>query len=269
MGLNATLATAGRSLEVFSAGVQVAGQNIANASTPGYIREELQLEAAPPYRAGNLIFGTGVLAAGVQQQIDLFLETRLHTATSNLEASRARESIFQQLEGELRELGEQDLSTSLNRFLGALQDLTNQPELAVNRQLVIAAGRQLAADIVALRSQIDALREQQTLKVDLLVAEANELVDEIARLNPQIVQLEAAGLRDSDAGALRTQRYIALNRLSEIIPIRFVERPDGSVEVFSGSDFLILGGTVQHLETTTGVDRGVLVQTVQLSRTNS
>jgi flagellar hook-associated protein 1 FlgK len=146
MGLNAALAMAGRSLEVFSAGVQVAGQNIANAATPGYIREELLLEAAPPYRRGELVFGTGVLAVGIQQQIDLFLETRLHAANSNLKASQVRESIFQQLEAELRELGDQDLSTSLNRFLGALQDLVNQPELAANRQLVITQGRQLAAD---------------------------------------------------------------------------------------------------------------------------
>jgi flagellar hook-associated protein 1 FlgK len=43
MGLNATLAMASRSLQVFATGIEVAGQNIANAGTPGYIREELVL----------------------------------------------------------------------------------------------------------------------------------------------------------------------------------------------------------------------------------
>ena len=265
MSLNTSLVTAGRTLEVFSAGVQVAGHNIANASTPGYIREELQLAAAPPYRRGALLLGTGVLALGVQQQIDLLLESRIHTTNSSLQASRTRETAFQQLEAELRELGAEDLSTSLNRFLGALQDLANQPELVTNRQLVIEQGRQLASDIQALRARLDDLHAAQDVQVGLLVNEANSLIDDIARLNPQIIELEAAGLRDSDAGALRTQRYDALNRLSEIIPIRFIERPDGSVEVFSGSDFLILGNTTQHLVT----NGSGSVQSVELSETHA
>ena len=48
MGLNATLMTAGRSLELFTAGIQVAGQNVANANTPGYVREELGLGTNTP-----------------------------------------------------------------------------------------------------------------------------------------------------------------------------------------------------------------------------
>ena len=59
MGLNGALATASRSLEVFTAGINVAGQNIANANTPGYIREELLLDPADPFQSGQLIFGTG------------------------------------------------------------------------------------------------------------------------------------------------------------------------------------------------------------------
>jgi len=39
MGLSAALAAAGQSLEVYSTGLQVAGQNIANANTPSYIRD--------------------------------------------------------------------------------------------------------------------------------------------------------------------------------------------------------------------------------------
>ena len=41
MGLTASLYTAGQSLELFSAGIQVAGQNVANANSPNYVRERL------------------------------------------------------------------------------------------------------------------------------------------------------------------------------------------------------------------------------------
>ena len=86
MSLNGTLSTAGRSLEVFSAGVQVTGENIANSSTPGYIREEIILETGGSYSNGNLLFGIGVLGQGVQQQIDLYLEGRLYSATTDAAA---------------------------------------------------------------------------------------------------------------------------------------------------------------------------------------
>ena len=37
-GLNAALSAAGTALDVFSAGIQVGGNNIANANDPNYIR---------------------------------------------------------------------------------------------------------------------------------------------------------------------------------------------------------------------------------------
>jgi flagellar hook-associated protein 1 FlgK len=140
MGLNATLATAARSLEVYSAGIHVAGQNISNANTPGYIREELLLEAGQPYKKGGLVFGTGVLAAGIVQQIDSFLETRIHGANSDFSASEAKDAIYKQLEGEIRELSGDDLSTALNDFLATINNLMNQPESAALRQIAVQEG---------------------------------------------------------------------------------------------------------------------------------
>ena len=101
MGLNAALGIASRSLEVFTAGINVAGQNIANAQTEGYIREQLKLEPSSPYARGTLIFGTGVSVGGIEQQIDLFLERRVHNANSDFAAADARNQIYRQLELEL------------------------------------------------------------------------------------------------------------------------------------------------------------------------
>jgi len=269
MGLNAALGVAGRALEVFTAGIQVSGQNIANANTPGYIREELLLDPAYPYRKGSLVFGTGVSASGIVQQIDLFLETRIHAANSDYTASHARESIYLQLEAQVRELGDEDLSTAFNNFLATIDEAVNQPESIPLRQLVIQQGTELANDIASLRLRIDELRKAQTVRIDQLVSEANDLIRRVDDLNGKIARVESGGLLGSDAGALRTERYNALNRLSEIIPIRFREREDGGVDVFTGSDFLILTGAYQQLETFTTADRNVLIQNIRLSRTGT
>ncbi len=248
MALNATLATAGQTLDVFSAGIQVAGQNVSNASTPGYIREELLLDPGITYRSGSLILGTGVTATGVQQQIDQFLEQRIHAANADASSATVKNSIYKQLEGEIQELSDKDLSTSFSNFLDAVQNLSAQPESTATRDLMVKQGSQMASEIRSLYQRVDDVRQSQTDRATGLVNEANDLIGQIDKLNKQIVKLESAGLSTSDAGAARSERYQALTRLSEILPIRYREQANGSVDVFTDSDYLVLSGSTQQLE---------------------
>lgn len=215
------------------------------------------------------MFGTGVVAVGIQQQIDVFLETRIHTANSDASASAARDSIFRQLQSEIAELGDSDISTSVNDFLATLNDLANQPESAALREVVVREGQQLASELSLLRSNLDQLRQAQTVKVDTLVSEANRLITEIENLNLGITRAESAGLSLSDAGALRSRRYQALNRLSEIIPIKYRENSNGSIDLFSGDSYLILTGQSQRLKTVERSAGTVIVQDVVFTKTES
>ncbi len=267
MALNAALATASRALELFSTGVQVSANNIANANSPGFIREELKIDPSHPFQRGRLILGSGAQATSVKQVIDQYLEKRIHSASSNASASAARQEIYAQLEAQLRELGDTDLSTRLSEFTAAINEVVNQPELSPLRRSVIEEGRLLVQSITDLRSRVDDIRRAQSTRIDDTVAEANNLIDEIQTLNRQISLQESNGLLSSDAGALRANRYEALNRLSEIIPVRYEERANGVVEVFSGSDYVILGSEKQHLVTTVSVDRGVAVQEIRFDQT--
>jgi flagellar hook-associated protein 1 FlgK len=269
MGLNAALGIAGRALEVFSAGIQVAGQNIANATTPGYIRENLLLGTGPPYQAGQLVLGTGVMAQGIVQQIDQFLQVRIHAANSDVGAADARNQIYAELQARINELGDDDLSTQVSDFLAALSGVANQPESEALRVQAVSQGAQLATFIGQLRGQIDEQRQAEDVQVQAKVDRANELIEQIVNLNPQISKLESSGLLRSQAGALRDQRYQALGELSEIIPIRYQELGNGAVDVFSGSDFLILTGKYQQLETVAFADRKVAVDNVRLSVTGT
>lgn len=269
MGLNGILYTAGRSLETFSAGIQVAGQNVSNANTPGYVREHLHVGTSAPYQSNGLLFGTGANAIGIRQQIDLFLEQQLHAANSDMHASLARVEGYTQLQLILGELGSNDLSSRLNQFLGTINEVVNQPELLSNRQQVTQVGDQLAWTINTMRSQLDRARQSTNSTVQGTVNEANELIQQIATLNKQIVQMESAGLLKSDAGGLRTERLTALNRLSEIMPIQVRMHDNGMIDVHTGSNVLILNDTVNLLETYQVSDRGVPVDQVRFARTQN
>ena len=53
------------------------------------------------------------------------------------------------------------------------------------------------------------------------------------------------------------------------MPIQFDERSDGTVDVRTPSDYLILAGSFQHLTTSTSIDRGVNVTSVRLESTGT
>lgn len=269
MGLTASLLTAGRSLEIYTAGIQVAGSNVANANTPGYVREDLYLGTAAPYQSGGFIFGSGVKVNGIRQQIDLHLESQIHLANADANSAAARQNGYNQLELILSELGGQDLSTKLNEFTASVNEVINQPELIANRQMVIQQGENLAGIILSTREQLDRVRSGVTAEINSLAEEANGLIDQISSLNLRIIQMESAGLQQNDAGGLRTDRLSAINRLSEIIPVRVVEASNGKVDLFSGSDYLIIEGTIQHLETYQTTDRGVPINNLRFSATQA
>ena len=161
------------------------------------------------------------------------------------------------------------MSSRFSSFLAAINDVANQPEQLPLRNSIISEGELLVADITSLRTRVDQLRTGQTVRIENLVDEANNLIDEIADLNLKITKQESNGLLASEAGGLRTQRYDALNRLSEIIPTRFIEQPNGNVDVYSGSEYVLFSGHRQHIETATIEDRGVDVEVVQFTQTHS
>lgn len=269
MSLNGTLATAASSLNLFSLGIQVSGNNIANANTPGYVRSHLEIASSPPYRLGNLLIGTGAYAAGIHQDVDQHLDSRIQAANGDFFLSNALGDAYKQLEDALQSLGDNNISANIGQFVGSLQAVVNQPENTALRAVTIDQAQSFADNIRLLRTRIGQLQEAQTQKITETVEQANQLIDTIQKLNPQISEIEANGLAANDAGALRSQRSEALNQLSQLIAIRTQERPDGGVEVFSGSDFLILGGSSQKLETVPVSANGVITLHVQTSATHA
>ena len=267
MSLTSALSTASRSLEVFSAGIQVAGNNIANSSTPGYVRENLVLSSAFPSKRGNLIFGNGVSADGIRQQIDRYLEKRIQSSNGDLSGAKARQQIYKQLESTLQTFGDSSLANEFQTLLSRINDLVSQPESGATREIVVRQGEQFAEAVRNLRGRIDDVRSALGVKVNDLVSEANRLIDEVHEINPKITSLESAGLLQSDASGLRNQRLAALSRLSEILPINTVEYSNGQMDVFLGTEHLVLVSSVHHLETVAAADRGTAIANVRVAET--
>ena len=264
MTLLGTIQNANNALIAAQLGLQVAGNNIANANTPGYIRQRLVQSPAPLQKVGTLLLGLGVQVDGVQQVIDKFLAERLRNATSDLAAGEAQANTYAQLESLINELGDNDLSTALTSFFGSLHDVLNQPESAAVRNVAVQEGRALAEQIRRLDQQVRTAHQDVNQQIAGMANEINDLLAEIADLNLKIVSAEGGTVSPSDAVGLRDQREIALAKLAEITDIRSIEQPTGDVTVFSGGEFLVNLGIHRTIEVVHSADDGLGIAELQI-----
>lgn len=269
MSLFSSLQISSNSLLATQVGLQVVGNNIANANTPGYTRQEVVYQPAPTQLIGNLPLGLGVQIKGIIQQTDQFIGERLRAAISDVENTESQKQTFLQLESIVGELGDTDLSTSLNRFFGSIHDVLNQPEDLAVRNLAGLQGKRLAEDIVRLDTRVRQVRKDVNESVASTAADINRLTDEVAKLNVQIVAMESGSTGASDAGGLRDQRNLVLSDLSKIVGIRVVEQESGAVTVFSNGDYLVFDGDSRPVTVDYHEDRGLPVATINIADSDS
>ncbi|MCR4412486.1 MAG: flagellar hook-associated protein FlgK [Thermoguttaceae bacterium] len=269
MSLFGSIRLAANTLRADQIAMQVIGQNIANANTPGYIREETVLTPAPTQRMGNLLLGLGVRVEAVIQKIDLFLEGRLRGAVSEKASAEAQEEAYVNLEQIIGELSETDLSTALTGFFNSISEVLNQPENVSVRNLAVLNGVTLTEQIRSLSSRVAQVRSDVNARIVTIADDINRLTEEIARLNVQIAETEGGDVSTSDAIGLRDQRLEALERLAELIDIRVEEQPSGTVTVYRGGEFLVTEGMRREVKVVRTSDRGLPVAEIRIAETDS
>ncbi len=267
MSLFSSIQLASNALKAAQIGLQVTGNNIANANTPGYLRADLVLVPAPTQRVGGLLLGMGVDIAGVVQNSDAFLERRLRQAIADLSDGETREDAYFQLEQVIGELSDTDLSSSINNFIGSIHDILNQPENVSVRNLAVLQGNTLAGDIRRMAGRARQVRKDLNEQIIGTVTDINRRLSEVSKLNTQIVIAENGGLSKSDAVGLRDQRKMALDDLASIIGSTAVEQTNGSVTVFAGSDFLVFEGMYREVEASITPSEGIGIAEVVVAAT--
>lgn len=265
MSLFSSIRMAGNTLQADQINLQVIGQNIANANTPGYIREETVLSPAPTQRVGGLLLGLGVEVKAVVQKIDNFLEERLRGSVSEQSSTEAQEKIYTQLEELIGAMTDTDLSTSMTTFFNSISEVLNQPENKSVRNLAVLNGKSLTQEIRSLSERVANVRSDVNDRVLKMGDEINRLIETIRTLNVRIAEAEGGNVSQSDAVGLRDQRLQALENLAKLIDIRVKEQPNGTVTVYTNGDYLVAEGLSRPVTTTVESDRGLGCATIRIA----
>ncbi|MGL6193581.1 MAG: flagellar hook-associated protein FlgK [Thermoguttaceae bacterium] len=234
-----SLNIAAKSMNASSVAIQVAGQNLSNASTPGYVREQVLLGTSYPKNSHGYALGTGVDVGGVVQMLDKYLEERLRTSQSDAMNTSTQSGAYSKLEFILNELSDQDLSTELDAFFNSIGNILNQPESISVRQMTVDGAGKLTELIRATSGTILKTRMDMNSAIVDLASEINRLTQEISNLNTGIARIEAGQRPGVEAVGLRDQRLQALSDLSALVNIKTSEDATGVVTIYCGGDMLV------------------------------
>ncbi|WDF33752.1 flagellar hook-associated protein FlgK [Arthrobacter agilis] len=246
-GLN----TAYSGLAAARAGLDVTGQNIANATTQGYTRQRLDTTAAAPLRPTLFSAGTrageGVLAQNIARLGDMHLEARVRTTASAAGYTAVRAQAFSALEEGLREPGTLGVSASLQSFWAGWQELSNQPEKDAPASALLAAAGQLTGRIASGYREVESQWASARSSAAGLVTEVNDAASQVADLNRQIRSAVASG---ASANELVDRRTLLTTNLAGLTGATVRDNPDGTAEVLLAGNPLVAGTTAQALQVT-------------------
>ena len=230
------------------AALNTTGNNITNANTPGYSRQEVLFETQEGQRTGAGTIGSGVNVADIRRLANEYLVQQVREDSTLYGEQEALNSELTRLDNLLG--GESTgLSNALNNFFASLQNAAEDPTSLPQRQLVLSEAQQVVNRFQALNQEFIQQRESIKTQMQQGVKDANTLLKSIAELNLAIS--ESPGIAQGQMpNELLDKRDEKLRQLSELISIK-VSPADGSqvnVSLSNGLS-LVVGSNASTLGT--------------------
>jgi flagellar hook-associated protein 1 FlgK len=233
--------------------LDVTSHNVANASTPGFSRQQAIFSATNPFstaamnrpqQAGQI--GTGVTISEIRRVRDSFLDYQLRPQLSKLGEWDERYAALNHVEKILMEPTESGLSQVFSRFWDAWQELSKNPTSGATRAGVVETGVTLANSLHAVAAQTETSLSDLTTKVRMSVDDVNSIAEQVAALNRQIITNLAAGLNPND---LADRRDVLLDDLARTLGFTQFTQANGAIDVVIGGRHLVQGTLYTGLTT--------------------
>ncbi len=233
-----------RSLLAAQSALDTIGHNIANANTPGYSRQSLDISAELPLQIRGLFIGGGVRAGDVRRSVDALLNRRLLGQASVGGRLETQLTGMTEVESLLGELDGHGVGALMDELFASFSALSATPGDAILSTGVGQAAVALTDRFHSVTGGLADLKQDTEKELALRVDEVNGLADRILSLNLAIAGYESSGAPAND---LRDQREEALKELSQLVDTNTVEDEHGSVRVLVGGNTLVSSTHVYEL----------------------
>ncbi|WP_214699580.1 flagellar hook-associated protein FlgK [Exiguobacterium sp. s57] len=213
------LETARRSLSTHQWALQATGNNVANASNPGYSRQRLTLGMTEQLsvnfggtKAGQ--FGTGVRGETLARIRDLMIDQQYRDESVKNAFYATKEAAFGRMEDIINEPSENGLAYALDKFWSSLQDLSVNPDDTGARSVVRQRALTLAQTFNYMSSSLSKVQDDLKTEAGVVTKKINDLLTKIGDVNRQIGDAEPLGVLPNE---LYDERDRYMDELSQYI----------------------------------------------------
>jgi len=244
---------ASSALRAHQQALDVINNNVANANTPGYRRQQVlyQNGVAFPTPSLNGGWGAGQFGGGVQVMAIKrfgtdFLDARYRTELAQSGKYDVQRNILNQVESLLNEAGDEGLVGKIDSFFNGWQALSADPANTALRGDLRGRAEDLVAAFNSRAQHLRATRGEQDLALQQRVDEVNDVATQMARLNGEIATVVG---RDQQPNDLLDQRDRLADRLAELTGATISNQPDGTVMASINGHALLVGTSAFKLQT--------------------
>ena len=232
--MSSLLATGTSALRSYQSSLSTVGNNVANASTPGYSRQIAELSTR---QTG------GVQVQDVKRMSDTLATNRVLNSTDELNR-------LKQLSGKAGDLdtlmsnSTTNLAGPWSGFFDALSGLGASPDSSTSRKAVLQSADTLANRFRQLDATMAGMDGEVNASLSNSVQQVNDLTDQIAKLNRQISRGSGPAPETLD------KRDLLIEKLVGMTGGHVLAQDDGSINVYtSGGQALVIGVTPMALTT--------------------
>jgi flagellar hook-associated protein 1 FlgK len=218
-----------------SAALDITGQNVANANTPGYVKRSVTI--------GDTTGNGQVVVLGATRSINAFAQASVLAQQSLSGAADGRSSALAQLEAIVAPTGG-TVGDAVNAFFSSIQTLAATPADPSARAAVLNQATNLAQSISTTASGIAATQQGELASAQGLAQQVSDDLSQIATLNGQIATATAQG---SSAADLRDQRDVLVGKVATATGARTIEDASGRVTLFGAGTALVSGDSASSL----------------------
>jgi flagellar hook-associated protein 1 FlgK len=207
----------------------ITGENIANASTTGYSKQTVNMEAGSTILDNGIPVGSGVQVESISRVYNDFLQQQLMSANSSNGGYNTQQTQLQSVQQLFGTSSTSGLGADLNSFFNAWQDLANNPTGSAERQEVLTSAQTVVSDFQQLSSGLTQVQSNANQSLQGITSDINDQLQQIASLNAQISQ--TGSQQGGAANALLDSRDQLLQKLSGEVAITSRLNSNGTVTV--------------------------------------
>jgi flagellar hook-associated protein 1 FlgK len=233
MGMLGILNIGTTALLASQSALNTTSNNIANASTPGYTRQQVELSSvASGLNSATGSSGNGVTVSDITRLYDSFTTLQLRTEKSNSSYWNTYSGVSSSIESIFNETSSSGIAPAISNFFNDWQAVAQNPQGSVERTQLISDANYLGSRIGSAYNSLNDQRTQLYKSSQDLVTQVNSITKQIADLNDKIVQ--SPGALD-----LQDQRDSLVESLNQIAAVNTVQDSSGIYNIFLGGTALV------------------------------